>query len=76
MAELTIDAFAAEARATGISLGPWVGRPVAVLAICRRILMVAGVHIAQTGVSYDSVMRCLADAFLPRDAAEFGAVGH
>ena len=75
MAELTVGAFAMEVRARGMSLGPWVGRPVAVLAICHRTLMVAGVHVAQTGVSYDSVMRCLADAFLPRDAAEFGATG-
>ncbi|WP_182084294.1 Mu transposase C-terminal domain-containing protein [Aureimonas sp. ME7] len=80
MAELTVGAFAMELRATAPAVGQasdgWVGRPVAVLAICRRTLMVAGVHLAEDGVSYYDMLRCLADAFLPRDAAEFGAAGY
>ena len=74
MEELTVGAFAMEMHAQSSSNGNWHGRPVALVAICRRTLMVAGLHVARDGVTFYEVMQCLADAFLPRDAVDVGAV--
>jgi len=74
MEELTVGAFAMETHAQSSNNGNWHGRPVALVAICRRTLMVAGVHVARDGVTFYEVMQCLADAFLPRDAVDVGAV--
>ena len=45
MSELVVGAFAMKLHAKSPLDGSWRGRPVAAVAICRRTLMVAGVHV-------------------------------